>query len=62
MPRYWPDWIIVDGRQDLLSDGQEVDAMAMTESDRIRRSSRREICSERRLRTICITCKLAELT
>jgi hypothetical protein len=39
----------VDGHQDLPSDGHEVDAMAITESDRIRWSSRREICSERRL-------------
>jgi hypothetical protein len=40
----------VDGHQDLPSDGHEVDAMAITESDRIRWSSRREICSGRRLR------------
>ena len=33
----------VDGHQDLPSDGHEVDAMAITESDRIRWSSRREI-------------------
>jgi hypothetical protein len=32
----------VDGHQDLPSDGHEVDAMAITESDRIRWSSRRE--------------------
>jgi hypothetical protein len=35
----------VDGHQDLPSDGHEVAAMAITEGDRIRWSSRREICS-----------------
>jgi hypothetical protein len=35
----------VDGHQDLPSNGHEVGAMAITESDRIRSSSRREICS-----------------
>jgi hypothetical protein len=35
----------VDGHQDLPSDGHEVDTMAITEGDRIRSSSRSEICS-----------------
>lgn len=35
-----------DGDKDLPSDGNEVDTMAITESDRIHWSSRREICSE----------------
>jgi hypothetical protein len=34
----------VDGHQDLPSDDHEVAAMAITEGDRIRWSSRREIC------------------
>ena len=37
----------VDGHQDLPSDSREVDAMVITASNRIRWSSRREICSER---------------
>ena len=42
----------VDGHQDqdLPSDGHEVAVMAITEGDRIRWSSRREICSDRRIR------------
>jgi hypothetical protein len=36
----------VDGHQDLPSDSREVDAMAITESDRIRWSPRGEFCSE----------------
>jgi hypothetical protein len=36
----------VDGHQDLPNDGHAVDVMAITESDRIPWSSRREICSE----------------
>jgi hypothetical protein len=40
----------VDAHQDLPSDGHEVAAMAITNGDRIRWSSRREICSDRRLR------------
>jgi hypothetical protein len=39
--------LAVDGHQDLPSDGHEVDATAITESNRIRWSSRRGICSER---------------
>jgi hypothetical protein len=39
----------VDGHQDLPSDGHEVDPTAITESNRICWSSRRGICSERRL-------------
>jgi len=35
----------VDGHQDLPGDGREVDAMAITESDRIRWSPRGEFCS-----------------
>ena len=38
--------IHVDGHQDLPSDGHEVDAAAITESNGIRWSSRRGICSE----------------
>jgi hypothetical protein len=51
----------VDGHEDLPSDGDEVDAVAITESDRIRRSSRREIDSERRFRRIWVTCLFASL-
>jgi hypothetical protein len=39
---------LVDGHQDLPSDGHEVAAKAITEGDWIRWSSRCEICSERR--------------
>jgi hypothetical protein len=38
----------VDGHQDLPSDSHEVAAKAVTKGDRIRWSSRRDICSERR--------------
>ena len=39
----------MDGHQDLPSDGHEVAAVTITAGDRIRWSSRREICSDRRI-------------
>ena len=47
---------IVDGHQDLPSDGHEVGSTAIAESNRIRWSLRREICS---LPIICISPRVA---
>jgi hypothetical protein len=40
----------VDGHQNLPNDGHEAVTVAITESDRIRRSSRRLLAAERRIR------------